>query len=148
MPSSRRTFLKVGGLAALALAAGGALWRATHPAPLQRFTVTGDAKAAIDAVIPVILHPLLPTQAQARAAAIATTTQRVHATILGMPLATQKELQDLFGLLALAPARRLLAGVQDDWPHAKAEDIAAFLQSWRLHRIHALRPGYYSLHDL
>ena len=112
MGTNRRSFLKVGALAAVALAAGGGIWRATHPSlPLQRFALDGEAKAALDAIIPAMLAGALPPEPGARAAAVRATTGRVHQAILGLPLTAQKELQDLFGLLALAPARRMLSGV-------------------------------------
>jgi hypothetical protein len=68
--------------------------------------------------------------------------------IAGLPLATQKEIQDLFGLLTLGPTRRFLAGVPDDWASAKREDVNAFLQSWRMHRFMMLQSAYHALHDL
>ena len=75
-------------------------------------------------------------------------TERVHQAILGLPLATQKEIQDLFGLLALGPARRFLAGVPDGWASASAEQVGAFLQGWRHHRFATLQVAYHALHDL
>jgi hypothetical protein len=147
--SSRRSFLKAGALGALALAAGGGIYRATHPPTPQPFVLDGEARAALDAIIPGILAgPLLPAEPAQRAAALASTTARVHAAILGLPLATQKEVQDLFGLLALSPARRLLTGIPGGWGNASAEQVAAFLQDWRVHRLGLLRTAYQALHDL
>lgn len=147
MGTSRRTFLKAGGLAALALAAGGALYRATHTEPPHRFALDGEARAALHAIAPAILAGALP-QGSEREAALKNTIEGVHAAILGLPPATQKEVQDLFGLLALAPARRLLTSVSGDWGAARVEDVAAFLQDWRLHRLGLLRSAYHALHDL
>jgi hypothetical protein len=147
METSRRTFLKVGGLAALALVAGGGIYRATHPPVPGRFVLDGEARDALDAMIPAILAGALPESGQ-RDAAIASTTERVHQAILGLPLATQKEVQDLFGLLALAPARRLLTGVSGGWSHASVEQVSSFLQDWRVHRLGLLRSAYQAMHDL
>ncbi len=148
MGTSRRTFLKAAGLAALALAAGGALYRTTHTGLPHRFALDGEARAALHAIAPAILAGALPTERAARDAALAATIDGVHAAILGLPPATQKEVQDLFGLLALAPARRLLTGVAGGWEGARAEDVSAFLQDWRLHRLGLLRSAYHALHDL
>ena len=149
MATSRRTFLKVGALAALALAAGGGIYRATHgAAPAQRFVLDGDAKAVLDAIVPAMLDGALPRDPAARAAAIAASAGRTHQAILSLPLATQKEVQDLFGLLALGPARRWLAGVPDSWSGASAEQVGAFLQGWRHSRFATLRTAYLALHDL
>jgi hypothetical protein len=149
MALNRRAFLKIGALGAVTLAAGGAIYRRVHgPAPLARFTLNGEARAAIDAMVPAMLAGALPTDAAARAAAVAATTARVHQAILGLPLAAQKEVQDLFGLLALGPARRFLAGIADGWSAATPEQVAAFLQDWRLHRFAMLQTAYHALHDL
>ncbi len=145
MVTSRRTFLKVGLVSALVLAAGGGIYRFTRPPSLpKRFVLDGDAKGVIDALVPAMLGTALPPDAAVRAAA----TERVHQAIGGLPLSTQKEVQDLFGLLALAPARRFLAGIPDGWSQASPEQLAAFLQSWRTHRFGMLQSGYHALHDL
>ncbi|KFI06444.1 hypothetical protein [Massilia sp. BSC265] len=147
MGTPRRTFLKAGGLAALALAGGGAFYRATQAEVPQRFALDGEARAALHAIAPAILAGALP-QGASREAALSSTIDGIHQAILGLPPATQKEVQDLFGLLALAPARRLLTGVSGGWEHARIEDVSAFLQDWRLHRIKLLRSAYHALHDL
>lgn len=148
METSRRTFLKAGVLGAVLLAAGGGIYRTTHPPAPHRFVLDGEARAALDAIVPAILACSLPADPAARTQAITATTERVHQAILGLPPATQKEVQDLFGLLALAPARRLLAGLRHDWASASPEEVAAFLQDWRVHRVGLLRTAYQALHDL
>jgi TAT (twin-arginine translocation) pathway signal sequence len=147
METSRRTFLKAGGLAALVVAAGGGIYRVIHPPVPQRFVLEGEARAALHAIIPAILAGVVPFE-QRSEAAIAATTERVHQAILGLPLATQKQVQDLFGLLALAPARRVLTGISGGWGSASVEQVSGFLQDWRLHRIGLLRSAYQALHDL
>jgi hypothetical protein len=148
MALPRRTFLKTGAVVALALAAGGAIYRSNRPASATyRFILDGEARAAIDAIVPAMLGGALP-QGEARASAITRATQQVHQAILGLPLATQEEIADLFGLLALAPARRFLAGVPDRWASASTEQVGAFLQAWRLHRFAMLQVAYHALHDL
>jgi hypothetical protein len=149
MAIPRRTFLKAGALAALALAIGGSAYRFARPASApNRFILHGEARAAIDAIVPAMLAGALPQGQSERRASIAGATERVHQAILGLPLATQKEIADLFGLLALAPARRFLAGVPDGWASASGEQVGAFLQAWRLHRFAMLQVAYHALHDL
>ena len=148
METTRRTFLKAGLLSAALLAAGGGWYRVTHPPAPRGFVLGGEARAALDAIVPALLDGALPEAPDERSRAIAVTTARVHQTILGLPLAAQQEVQDLFGLLALAPARRLLTGIPHGWAAANAADVAAFLQDWRLHRIALLRTAYAALHDL
>lgn len=147
--SNRRSFLKIGAAAAITLATGGAIYRMVTPAPLPHpFALDGAARAALNAIIPVLLGPVLPSDGAARTRALAATLERTNGAILGLPLSTQKEVQDLFGLLALAPVRRLLAGVRGGWEQADAAEVAAFLQSWRQHRLAMLRTAYQALHDL
>ncbi|CAN7454907.1 hypothetical protein LJR289_002997 [Pseudoduganella sp. LjRoot289] len=144
----RRTFLKTGVLGALALAAGGALYRTVQgAAPLGRYVLDGEARAVLAAVVPAIVGPMLPREAAARGAAVARTVDGVQQAIASLPLGTQKEVQDLFGLLALAPARRLLAGVPA-WRDTTPEQASAFLQGWRTHRFEMLQTAYHALHDL
>jgi len=148
METTRRTFLKAGLLSAAVLAAGGGWYRHTHPTPPRGFVLDGEARAALDAIVAAIVSGALPAAPADRARSIAATTRRVHQTILGLPLSAQQEVQDLFGLLALGPARRLLTGIPDGWATAKEADVAAFLQDWRVHRLSLLRTAYAALHDL
>lgn len=148
METSRRSFLKAGALGALVLAAGGGIYRYTHPPAPAGFVLDGEARAALHAVVPAILAGMLPAAAPARAQAVAATAERVNRTILGLPLATQQEVQDLFGLLALAPARRLLTGIPHGWREATDAEVGAWLQDWRTHRLALLRTAYQALHDL
>ena len=145
---NRRTFLKTGLLGALALAAGGALYRTVQGAvPPGRYVLDGEARAVLAAIVPAIVGPMLPDEAAARAAAVVRTTDGVQQAIASLPLGTQKEVRDLFGLLALAPARRFLAGVPA-WSDTTPEQAAAFLQGWRTHRLEMLQTAYHALHDL
>lgn len=143
---SRRVFLKAGLIGTLTLATAGGLYRflqkdAGRPAT---FTLNDDAKAVLSAVIPVILEgAIAPTSA-----AVDTALHRMENAIAGLPIATQKELQDLFGLLTLAPSRRLLAGLTDEWPNASPAQVQAFLEDWRNHRFALMQSAYHALHDL
>jgi hypothetical protein len=148
METSRRSFLKAGALAALVLAAGGGIYRYAHPPAPKGSVLDGEARAAMHAIVPAILAGVLPTETNARTQAIASTAERLNQTILGLPLATQQEVQDLFGLLALGPARRLLTGISHGWAEADNTEVSAWLQDWRTHRLALLRTAYQALHDL
>lgn len=142
---TRRSFLKAGIFGALALATAGGIYRMTRTPEIPgRFALDDKIRSALTAIIPAILDGAVRPGTSDVPVAI----ERMHAAILSLPLATQKEIQDLFALLTLGPTRRFLAGVPDDWPQAKKEDVAAFLQSWRLHRISMLQAAYQALHDL
>lgn len=143
---SRRTFVKAGLIGALALAAAGGLYRATkNPSIPDAFILDGEARSALAAIASVILKGALPPSSPD---AIGPEINRVLGAIAGLPRATQAEIQDLFGLLTLAPARRFLVGISGPWADAKPEEIAAFLQSWRRHRFAMLQSAYHALHDL
>jgi hypothetical protein len=143
-PLSRRSFLKAGLIGTVVLAGAGGLYRYNKKtAPAQRYTLDGDARSALAAIAAVVLKDALSTP---QAADMAVT--RVQAAIASLPLKTQSEIQDLFALLAFAPARRFAAGISGGWEHADPADIAPFLQSWRFHRFTLLQNAYHALHDL
>ncbi len=145
MSLTRRSFLKAGLFGALALAAAGGVYRTfKSPAPQQPFALDADGHAALAAICGAMMGSAMPATPEATERAIRHTLE----AIAGLPLATQKEVQDLFALLTLGATRRFLAGVPDDWAQAKREDVIAFLQSWRVHRLSLLQSGYHALHDL
>ena len=145
MALSRRSFLKAGLFGTLALAAAGGIYRTfKSPEPLLPFALDRQGRAALSAICTAMLGSAMPATPDAVERAVKHTLE----AIAGLPLAAQKEVQDLFALLTLGPTRRFLAGVPDDWPQARREDVSAFLQSWRVHRIALLQSGYHALHDL
>lgn len=149
MQAARRRFLKSGVLGALLLAVGGAFYRAVQaPASAPRFILDGDARAVLAAIVPAMLGAALPSAAAQRSSAIAAAIAGVEQAIRCLPLATQKEVQDLLGLLAVAAVRRLMAGVAAGWADADAQQVAAFLQRWRTHRFALMQTAYHALHDL
>ncbi len=140
---SRRRFLKASLLGTLVLATAGGVYRALQPPKIPSpYVLDGRAESVLRALVPVILHEAISP------ASIGAVIQRVQQAIAGLPLATQEEVRDLFGLLNLAPTRRFLAGLSQDWPEAAPDDIAAFLQSWRTHRFSLFQGAYQALHDL
>jgi len=145
MAISRRSFIKAGLLGTLTLVAAGGLYRTfKSPEPLQAFALDNESRAAMGAICNAMLQDAIPPTAAATDLAV----RHVQDAIAGLPLATQKEIQDLFGLLTLGPTRRFLAGVPDDWSRARPEDVKAFLQNWRVHRLMMLQSAYHALHDL
>ena len=141
---SRRSFVKAGLVGALALATAGGIYRATRPEPAGGFVLDDQARAVLGAIIPVVLKDAIdPTPA-----ILDDAITRVRDAIAGLPLAMQREVQDLFGLLTMSPTRRFLVGLADDWSQAKPDDVAAFLQNWRMSRFNLLQSAYHALHDL
>jgi hypothetical protein len=144
-PVSRRSFLKAGLAGTLVLATAGGIYRAAiKPSRPGRFALDDQGKAALGAIIGAVLHGALPPRNRAIEMAVSRTLRAID----GLPLATQKEVQDLFGLLTFAPTRRLVAGVSVQWSDASTQDVTAFLQNWRTHRFATLQSAYHALHDL
>jgi hypothetical protein len=149
--ASRRAFLKVGLGASLVLAMGGGIYRATRPTGAAAlpapFVLDGEAHAALLAIVPAMLTGALAA-GPGRAAAVEDVIKRVHDAIRMLPLGSQKDIQDLFGLLALGPARRMLTGIAGPWSQAAPEDVRTFLQDWRVSQFGLLRSGYGALQNL
>ena len=140
---TRRGFLKVGLLGTVVLVGAGGAYRLLSPAPSPApFVLDTKARTALAAIVPVML------QSAIEPAAVGDAVGRVEMAIKRLPLVTQQEIRDLFALLTLAPTRRIVVGLADDWPHAAQSDIAAFLQRWRRSRFTLLQIAYHALHDL
>jgi hypothetical protein len=141
----RRTLLAAG-LGSTALLAAGGLWFSLHKgAPKREALRTADANALLSALVPVVIGQPGPALS---AAQIGAAVQRVQAAIAQLPLATQDEIGELFGLLSNSVFRRLAAGVKTPWNEAAPADLTAFLQGWRTHSLSLLQVGYHALHDL
>jgi hypothetical protein len=150
---TRRTFLAAGLAGSAAL--GVAWWlRGTHQPPSL---ATGDAPlAALDpeapaivaAIVPVMLEGALPAEPGARDVAVGETVANVGRAVAGLAPAAQRELGQLFALLAFAPARVVLTGVGASWATADAASVAGFLERWRTSRWALLRSAYDALHQL
>jgi hypothetical protein len=152
MPS-RRTFLVAGIAGGATLAA--AWWlRGTHDgAPSSGATAAlaaldPQAPAIVAAVASVLLDGALPDDAAARAAALETTVANVTRAVEGLPPSAQRELGQLFALLAFAPTRIALAGITSSWNDASRADVAAMLARFRDSRFALLRSAYAALHQL
>jgi len=145
---TRRRFLAVGlGSATILAAAGWWTMRPGRPAEgLQ--ALDADAAAFITAIVPAVLAGTLPAGGDARESAIRETVAAFDRAVSGLAPAVQAELGQLFSLLGLAPARRLLAGVSKPWHEAGTEEVGAFLASWRTGRLDLMRAGYQALTQL
>lgn len=135
---TRREFLKTG-------LAGGVL---LNVAACTRPSENGGRTAILSALIPVVLAGALPSNTGEAAQHIVRTISGIEKTIAGLSLSAQKEIGELFDLLAFAPTRILAAGLWSPWAEAKPEALVAFLESWRHSRFDLLKSGYAALHDI
>ena len=152
MPT-RRTFLVAGVVGATTLAAAWWLRSGRDGAPASAATAAlarldPQAPAIVAAIAPVLLDGALPVDAAGHAAAIDATVANVARAVAGLPPAAQKELGQLFALLAFAPTRVALAGITAPWPDARREEVEAMLFRWRQSGFALLRSAYAALHQI
>ncbi len=135
----KRLFLKTGLIGTGLLVVGGAYYGLTRDAAKERQTV-------LNALIPAMLGSALPSDAKLNSAAVAANLAAVLTAISGLSPAAQKEIGQLFGLLA-SPIGTRLAGI-DYWQSASTAQLQQTLQNWRNHRLDLLQTAYHALHDL
>ena len=136
--TTRREFLKTG-------LAGGLL---LNVAACSRPSENGGRTVVLSALIPVMLTGALPADGAGLPELIARTLAGLQRAIAGLSPATQKEIGELFDLLAFPLTRMLAAGIWSPWPEATPVAIGNFLESWRHSRFDLLKSGYAALHDL
>jgi len=146
---SRRTLLKVGVAGGVALVLAKWLYMQTSEPVVKdpKFSaLDASARSVVAAIVPVMLEGALPEGAttQARDQVVA----GVDRAVAGLPPAVRAEVDQLFSLLAFAPARCLVAGVWSPWPEASRDSIVAFLGRWRDSRFALLRSGFAALRQL
>jgi hypothetical protein len=152
MPT-RRTFLVAGIAGGAALAA--AWWlrggRERPPAVAASAALARldpQAPSIVAAIASVLLDGALPADASGHAAAVDATVANVAHAVAGLPPAAQKELGQLFALLAFAPTRIALGGIASPWPDAHPDEVAAMLARWRRSSFALLRSAYAALHQI
>lgn len=151
MPS-RRQFIKTGIGGAVLLAVAAALQK-----PLDRMgkqaLVAGNPldpslRTVIRAVAPVMLRGAFPAAGPLRESSLQGIVKGVALAVGALSAASQKEVTELFALLAFAPTRIAVAGVTAAWDQASVADVEGFLRRWQHSRIDLLQSGYQALHDL
>lgn len=154
MGTTRRTWLKTGVAGGLLLAGAWAVHR-----PLDRLAkralvaqapLDSALRLVVPALVPVLLAGMLPEPASGpeRQAAIRQATDGVATAVAALSAAAQREVAELFALLALPPTRIAVARLSAPWPEASEAQIRAFLDGWRGSSLGLLQSGYQALHDL
>jgi hypothetical protein len=72
----------------------------------------------------------------------------IDSAILRLPMATQKELRDMFDLLGSGFGRVMVANVWLNWQSASSNSIGKFLIEWRDSYLGILQIAYKGLHKL
>ena len=144
---TRRKFIFVG--IAGVVAAGAAsvvIKKNAEPAP-KGIALIKEHNHMLSAIAATLLGSALPADAPKRAAELARVNTAIGALIDNLPPSTRKEVGDLFGLLALKPARAIL-GYSGDWAEADTPKITQFLYGLRESSIAMKQQVYFALHDL
>jgi hypothetical protein len=110
--------------------------------------LTEKDRAALGAIVPVLLAGALPQSGVERQRALSEVLVGIDRAFSGLPLAAQAEVRQLLDLLGFAPARGMLMGIWRRWENAAAEDVEDFLQSWRTSRFDLFRVAYLALHEV
>lgn len=143
----RRTLLTVGVVTAALLAVAGTTIALLRPGRREaRLTPSGQALFA--AVARSVLGPLLPSDAGARAVAIAAHLSRVEATIAGLPPHMQAEIDELITIIGSPPGRLGLVGLTSDWATASLEEVSAALASMQRSSLAVRQQAYHALRDI
>ncbi len=145
---SRRKFIFVGVAGAIAAAAVVVLPRigSSGVAPTGGVLVAANADM-LRAVAAAVLGTALPPDAAGRDAELTRVVNATGALIDGFPPSTRREVGDMFGLLALKPARMIL-GFSGNWDIADAPAVAQSLLALRDSSIGLKQQVYFALHDM
>lgn len=152
-PLSRRSLFRLGAWGAAAalgsgMAAGSLTACSTQPdAPAQGFTFlhSGDL-ALFSALIPVLLHGMLPAADVADAASTQQLREKIlkniDTTCFSLGDKAQQEIRKLLGLLGNPLARWLTTGIWGGWATASAADVDRFMQRWQSSSLGPFNAGF------
>jgi hypothetical protein len=150
---SRRGLLQAGLLGSAAVWAGGVVGCAARraapaAATAQRVALSPQGEEILRAVAPVVLGPLLPADAVARAQALDAGMASLDDYLAHLSLPLQDEARGVFGTLDLWPTRVLLLGTSRRWSDASPQQVESFLRSARDSRFYLLRRMYAFLQSM
>lgn len=145
---SRRKFIFVGVIGALAAGAAVVLPRIGKPGVAPKGGALVQTHVDMLRVVAVaVLGPALSVDVASRDAELLRVVTAAGALIDNLPASTRIEIGDLFGLLALKPARMLL-GFTGDWDVRNAPAVSQSLLALRDSSIGLKQQVYFALHDM
>ena len=145
---SRRRFIFVGVAGAIAAGAASVLPRLGKSGVVPKgSTLVQEHSDMLCVVAAAVLGPALPVDAANRDAELARVITAAGALIDNFPPSTRREVGDLFGLLALKPARMIL-GFSGNWEMSDAAAVAQSLLALRDSSIGLKQQAYFALHDM
>lgn len=145
----KRTLLKLG-LASSALLglAGGAAGLLFRPGLQNGGGLSLAGREVCTAVGQAVLNSSLPAHGLLRQSALQALMGRIDALVSALPPHTQAELSQLLAVLASAPGRQALAGLDQAWPMAPIDAVQQALQAMRLSGFALRSQAYGALHDI
>lgn len=143
----RRTLFKLGAASAALLALGGGAAALLQPG-LQDGKLGSAGREVFRAVGRAVLQGSLPADEAARQVALDGLLERIDALTLALPPHAQGELSQLLSLLASAPGRHLLAGLNQAWAVASDTELQQALQGMRVSGLALRQQAYAALHDI
>ena len=143
----RRTLFRLGVGAALILAAVGGGVSLFRPG-LSEGRLTSAGRSVFAAVARAVLDGSLPADPKALPAVLNAHLERVSDAIAAFPASTRAEISQLLALLAAAPGRVALAGLNEDWDRASIADVQRALQGMRTSTLDLRQQAYHALRDL
>jgi hypothetical protein len=145
---SRRRFIFVGVAGALAASAALVLPRVRQSGPAPKGSALIQEHGNMLRVVAMaVLGSALASDTAQRDAELSRVLTAAAALIDNFPASTRREVSDLFGLLALKPARAIL-GFNGDWLAGEAPAVANFLVELRNSSIGLKQQAYFALHDM
>lgn len=144
----RRQFIQVGIAGAALLAAARFLDRAQAAhIPSHRFL---DARGmrTVTALVPVVLAGALPSEENARSAAIRDVVAGFDRAVSQLSIPVQQEMGELFSFLHSPPLRIAFAGLWSPPEESTPEELRDFLSRWRGSRFDLQRASYRALTQL
>ena len=145
---SRRRFIFVGVAGAIAAGAALVLPRLGKSGAVPKgSTLVQEHSDMLRVVAAAVLGPALPVDAANREAELARVITAAGALIDNFPPSIRREVGDLFGLLALKPARMIL-GFSGNWEISEAAAVAQSLLALRDSSIGLKQQAYFALHDM
>ena len=145
---SRRRFIFTGVAGVIAAGAALLLPRLQASTVAPKGSVLAEQHGNILRVVAAaVLGSALPTDVASREAKLSRVVTAVGALIDNFPASTRREIGDLFGLLALKPARMML-GFSGNWEASDVPAVAQSLLALRDSAIGLKQQAYFALHDM
>lgn len=147
LATSRRGFLQLGLASSIGLTLTSSLVSQSLRAEVkdkketsQYLFLTAQSATFFTALLPVVLakHTLAPNTVKAMLLAL-------DDLIIHFNAFNQKQMQQLFDVMAYAPLRFVAGAPWSSWPEATEAEIQAFLVDWRDSRFELKRMGYLSI---